>query len=213
MFPVVGAIIGVIAAGFDRLACLILHPSVAAVGVLIVVFGLTGGMHVDGLLDSADGLLSRKPPEQALDIMKDSRVGALGVSAGILVIGLKATLIAVLASTARSRALLLAPIAGRYSMLSAMTIFPYARGPRGLGSLLRSNLSTQRLLTPGLFVVGTSMLVAGSRGVVALALSMLVVETLGRFVCRRLGGLTGDVYGALCEVTETVALAVFAARW
>jgi len=218
MFPLVGAIIGLVTAGFDRLACALFHSAVAAVGDLMVVFGLTGGLHLDGLLDSADGLLSGKSREKALDIMKDSRVGAMGVSAGILVIGLKITLIAVLAAGARFKALLIAPLLGRYSMLVAMTLFPYARPEQGLGSLFKAEATSGRLLVPrlfipGLFVTAVTIVAAGQRGAAALFLSVLLAMVLGRWASARLGGLTGDVYGALNEIIETAVLAVFAARW
>jgi adenosylcobinamide-GDP ribazoletransferase len=213
MFPLVGAIIGLVTAGFDRLACALFHPAVAAVGDLMVVFGLTGGLHLDGLLDSADGLLSGKSREKALDIMKDSRVGAMGVSAGILVIGLKITLIAVLAAGARFKALLIAPLLGRHSMLVAMTLFPYARPEEGLGSLFKAKAGPRWLLIPGLFVTAVTIVAAGQRGAAALFLSVLLAMVLGRWASARLGGLTGDVYGALCEITEAAVLAVFAARW
>lgn len=98
-------------------------------------------------------------------------------------------------------------------MLVAMTVFPYVRGGQGLGGPFCAHLSARRLVFPGLFALAACVLVAGSRGAVALALPLLAGGAVAKSVCRRLGGLTGDVYGALCEIAETVALAVFAARW
>ncbi|MEX0975445.1 MAG: adenosylcobinamide-GDP ribazoletransferase [Bacillota bacterium] len=213
MFPVVGALIGAAVASFDYLVCLILPSPAVAVVDLAAVFLLTGGLHLDGLLDTADGLLSGKPRERALEIMKDSRVGAMGVAVGILLVGLKVASIAALAGERRFAALLLAPVLGRYAMLTGMTVFPYARTAGGLGSLFKDKVRLHWMVAPGVFAVALAAAVAGVPGIAAFAACVLMALGLGRLVTGRLGGLTGDVHGALCEVAEAAVYVVFAARW
>ncbi|MGE5579299.1 MAG: adenosylcobinamide-GDP ribazoletransferase [Bacillota bacterium] len=211
-FPAVGLLIGGFIAAFDWIASAVLPSAVVAVADLAAIFMITGGLHLDGLLDTADGLLSGKPREKALEIMKDSRVGAMGVSAGILVIALKAAAIASLAGDLRWQGLLLAPILGRYVMAVGISAFPYARGA-GLGALFSSKANGQLTALSGIIVASLSVAVAGIRGAAGFLAAVLGSVLLARKVTRQLGGLTGDVYGALCELSETALLLVFAARW
>lgn len=212
-FPAVGALIGLTLAGFDGLACALFHPAVAAVADLVLLFVITGGLHLDGLLDSADGLLSGRPREEALEIMRDSRVGAMGVLVGILMTGLKVALIASLTGNLRSQALLVAPILGRYSILLAIAVFPYARMGQGLGSLFKLKSRPSWPVIPGAVVVAACLALTGWRGAAAVLASFALPLAMGAAVSDRLGGLTGDVYGALCEVVEVAVLSIFAAGW
>ena len=212
-FPAAGALIGLILIGFDRLVCALFHPAVAGVADLALIFAVTGGLHLDGLLDSADGLLSGRPGDKALEIMRDSRVGAMGVSAGILVIGLKVALIVSLAGDLRWQALLVAPVLGRYSVLLAITVFPYSRMGHGLGSVFKSRSRPGWPVVPGAIAGVACIALAGWRGALAVLAAVTLPLVLGGAISRRLGGLTGDIYGAICELAEAAVLAVFAAGW
>ncbi len=213
MFPVVGALIGIAVAGFDRLAGSFLPRSVAAAADLVAIFLLTGGLHLDGLLDTADGVFSGKSGDKALEIMKDSRVGAMGVSVGILLVCLKVTALASLAGGSRFQALLVAPALGRYAMVIGMDAFPYARTGGGLGSLFKTGARGRWAALSGLFPVALAVAVAGVRGAAASTVVALTALSVGRFVSKKLGGLTGDVYGALCETAEAAVYLLFAVRW
>lgn len=218
MFPVVGLLIGLIVAGFDRLARLALHPLVVGVADVALAFVLTAGLHLDGLMDTADGLLSGKPREKAMEIMKDSRVGAMGVSAGVLLVALKIATVAALPDGRRFAALIAAPVVARYLMFVAMTAFPYARMGTGLGSpFMREERPKETVISElavsGLLVTAPIYGVARTPGLVAFAVSSLSVLVLGRSVKAYLGGLTGDVYGALCELAEACMYVILSARW
>ena len=213
IFPAVGGLLGLAVAALDWGLRMFLPSPVVAVVDLIAAFLLTGGIHMDGLLDTADGLFSGGSRERALEVMRDSRVGAMGASAGALLVGLKAVSIASLAGDRRFQALILAPVLGRYAMVVGITAFPYARVRGGLGTLFKARARTRWVVVPGLFAAALAVSVAGAPGGLALVASSLFSLGLGKWVTDRLGGLTGDVYGALCEIAEAAVYLVFAARW
>ncbi len=213
MFPLVGALIGLVVAGFDRLACILLPPPVVAVADLALVFFITQGLHFDGLLDTADGMFSSRSPERILEIMKDSRVGAMGVIVGILQTGLKIAAISSLSGEMRFLALLLAPALARYATVVGIAVFPYVRTGMGLGNVFKSKGRAAWIIVPGIFVLALAGGLAGERGGVSAAASAAAGLAVGNWVSGRLGGLTGDVYGAMCEIAETAVYLVFSARW
>ncbi len=217
MFPVVGALIGFMVAGFDRFARAILSPQVAAAADVAVGFVLTAGLHFDGLIDTADGLLSGKPCERALEIMRDSRVGAMGVLAGVLVVALEVAAVAALPDRRRFAALTVTPAVARYLMAVAMTVFPYARTGVGLGRLFAQNRSKKKIVfelaCSGLAVMALVFYMAHTPGLVAFGACSLLALMVGRSASTYLGGLTGDVYGALCVLTEVGMYMILSARW
>ncbi|KHL96103.1 cobalamin synthase, partial [Paenibacillus sp. IHB B 3415] len=133
-YPLVGAAIGLSAALGAAAAAWLLPAWPAAVITLILWVGLTGGLHLDGWMDSADALLSYRSRERMLEIMKDSRVGAMGVLACVLLLLLKASLLAALiegGSYSMLPLLLLPPVWSRWYMVRAMARYPLARGNEG----------------------------------------------------------------------------------
>lgn len=165
---------------------------------------LTGGLHVDGLADTADGVLGGRTREESLAIMRDSRVGPLGAAAVVLVLGLKASAFGSVAAQ-RPEVLVLTPALARWAVVVAIAAFPYAR-PQGLGKAFHATalpwpapLATATALAAALALLGPAgLLLAVATGACALA--------LGLGLSRRLGGLTGDTYGAINELVEVAVL-------
>jgi len=222
-YPLVGAAIGACTAIGAAVAALLLPPLPAAVITLILWVGLTGGLHLDGWMDSADALLSYRTRERMLEIMKDSRVGAMGVLACVLLLLLKTALLAALLEGGPLYALsllLLPPVWSRWFMVRAMGRWPLARAGEGLaGSFAglppvheRRALAGAALLSlaaalPALAGGGTAAWPLALAAVLLLPGAALLCGTLAaRAVSGRLGGLTGDVYGALNELLEAVLL-------
>jgi adenosylcobinamide-GDP ribazoletransferase len=216
-FPIVGALIGGVAAavtyGIDK----VLPSLPASVIVVLFLVACSAGLHMDGLADTADGLFSSRPRERVLEIMRDSHIGTMGVLAVVGVLLLKVALLSSIApggGSARWRAVLLAPIAGRCALLVVMSLFPYARADGGLATVFRSSGRKAALLTVWgmvvLFLAG--WLVAQGPGLVIAAAALGLALLLGWYVHRRIGGYTGDTLGATSELCETVALLV-AALW
>jgi adenosylcobinamide-GDP ribazoletransferase len=206
-YSIIGLLIGGLLAGAAFGAGQVAPPLVAAMLVLTLWVYLTGGLHLDGLMDTADGFGSYRSRERILEIMKDSRVGGMGVLAAILVLGNKLAALYSLHSVFQLTALVIAPMMGRGAMMAAMYLFPYAR-EEGLGQSLRS---TGRTYGWSLFLLILITFV-GMAGVIALlpiGLTCIACVLLIHSSLKKIGGLTGDVYGAICEVTEAVVLLSF----
>jgi adenosylcobinamide-GDP ribazoletransferase len=203
-FPLVGFIVGLAVGGFDWAVAAHFPPPVRAVLVTACWVVITGGLHLDGLMDTADGLGSHREPERVLRIMKDSRVGAMGVLAAILILLLKVAALASLTSPL-VLSVIAAAVSGRSAVLIAIAGWPYRRA-QGLGTGLKEGLTPLRL--GWALVTGTVLLfiLRGWEGVLILAAGGALAWLAGRFVTRRIGGLTGDVYGALIEGVETLTL-------
>jgi adenosylcobinamide-GDP ribazoletransferase len=206
-FALVGALLGAGLAGLDALLGRLFPPLVTAALLLAAWVLATGALHLDGLLDTCDGLFGGRSVEARLRILRDERVGAFAVVGGLLVVLLKFSALAAL--PARTAALVVAPAVGRWGMSLAIVAFPYARA-EGLGRALKDHAGWREL---GLASASAGLIagLVGWRGLLALGLSALAAGAVGWFVLRRLPGFTGDVYGALCEVLEVLVLLVFVA--
>jgi adenosylcobinamide-GDP ribazoletransferase len=219
--PVVGALIAVVAAG-AMLAVESSGPGPArrllGACLAVAIMGvLTGGLHLDGLADTADGLGSRQPADQALDIMRKSDIGPMGVSALLFALLLQVFALGVLPAGWRGGlALVAAAASGRVAVVLA-TGEPPARAD-GFGALIAgATLPRTRLAAAvGLFaaVAGVGAAVGGlplaARAVGGVAAGLVAATLLQRGASRRLGGMTGDVFGALVEVCTTTVLVVYA---
>ncbi|PDV99227.1 adenosylcobinamide-GDP ribazoletransferase [Candidatus Chloroploca asiatica] len=208
-FPLVGAIIGLVLVASGWIAGLFWPPLVQAVLVVVAWGILTGGLHLDGVSDTFDAVMSWRPRERKLAIMKDSHIGAMGTLALVAVLLLK---VAFLADAGASwwPAVLLAPMLGRWAMIAAIVWFPLAR-TEGLGSSVHGQVNRGTLSGISVVVAVTVVAIAGLGGIVAFLLVGSGAYLLGRWWTRDLGGLTGDTYGALCEATEVMALAAITA--
>jgi adenosylcobinamide-GDP ribazoletransferase len=202
MFPAVGLMVGGLVALADATARNLWSPAAAAMVDVAVLAWITGALHLDGLSDTADGLYGNRPRERALDIMKDSRVGAMGVVALILGLGLKWAGIAGMTEH-RTLFLVLIPALARGSMLFGFRFLEYARPDGGTGHAFFENplpWSGFRILLP----VAALALIAGWRGIAVLATLALTTGLVLRFYRRKMGGVTGDMLGALTEINEAV---------
>jgi adenosylcobinamide-GDP ribazoletransferase len=200
-FPVVGLILGAGLVLFDGMAGTVLPRSAASLLDVILLIGLTGAFHIDGLGDTADGLYGDRPREKALAIMKDSRVGAMGLVAIWCGLTVKWAGIAGL-SDHRPLLLLIIPAYARGAMLFGFRFLPYGR-PEGTGRAFFDTplrwTDFRWLLVP-LFL----SLFAGWRGVLINLSFLALTWGLLRFYRRRMGCITGDMLGAMCEITESV---------
>lgn len=208
-FPLVGLLIGLLVAVWDYLACLIWSPALVAVLDVILLAVLTGGLHLDGLADAADGLLGHHSKTRALIIMKDSRVGAMGLLAVVLCLALKAVALAEL-SNGRFLAILLVPAYARGTMLFGLRALPYGRkvgtGRAFFGGTF-SDSAFLGLALPALLSLGLGF------GVLILHGAFLAVSfAMVWFYRRRMGCVTGDMLGAMGEISEAVMFLALAGR-
>ncbi|MCF8094841.1 MAG: adenosylcobinamide-GDP ribazoletransferase [Desulfobacteraceae bacterium] len=215
-FPAAGLILGLILAAADALATRIFaQPVVGAIDV-IVLASFSGALHIDGLADTADGLFSHKDRETALSIMKDSRIGVMGATAIVCVLLAKYGGFFALphygeAGWSRFLILLLVPAYARASMLVGIAFLPYARPEGGTGS----DFFTEKLKLKdfrGIFVCVLLSLLLGWRGVLIILAFCTVCAGLVVFYRMRIGAITGDMLGAMSEITETLLLLLAAAH-
>jgi adenosylcobinamide-GDP ribazoletransferase len=186
----------------------------AAVIVVAADLAATGMLHVDGLADSADGLLPPlASPERRLAVMADPVVGAFGVTA--VAITLIARVAALAAITPHPLALAGLWCASRTAMAVVATTLPYTGG-----GLARAFIGTEprRQRTPVLLIglplaAALAAVAEGWPGGAAVATVVVIAATVAALAWRRIGGFTGDVLGALCVLGETAGLLVLAARW
>ena len=204
-FPLVGCALGAALASAAVALAAVLPSSLAAVLVATLLAWLTAGLHLDGLADVCDGLGgSRGDPARALSIMRDSRIGSFGTLALVLLIFIKVAALDPLLAAGAWRPIALAPVAARAAAALLIVLFPYAR-QEGLGKSLHDHGGRRELA----FALLTAALAAALLGGASLWITPLVwllAGAFGAFIARRLGGLTGDVYGAAIELSEAACL-------
>jgi len=203
-FPLVGLVLGLFAAAIAWLASLLLPMPVAAVMLVLALACFSGGLHLDGLADTADGFFSARPKERILAIMRDSRIGAMGVLALIMLLALKITALASLNRHGLVRAALAMPVLGRAAIVLTMAMLPYARKEGGLASLFYDRPVKGTALSALAVSLLTSLVLFGSRGMICLVAWLLLVGLFARFCRRKIAGATGDTLGAVCELSEAL---------
>jgi adenosylcobinamide-GDP ribazoletransferase len=212
-FPLVGALVGLAGCLGAYGVGLFFPQQVVAVVSLIYLAFISGFLHLDGLADSADGLLSARPREDCLRIMKDSRTGAMGVIAVVSLMLIKYSALSSMASEEFYLALFFMPFAGRSAILFLMARLPYARPEGGLGSLFYSEKSRKAAIVALLALLILFAVLAPTQLFVVLAAILAINIIFGRWCVNRLGGATGDTLGAVCELTEAVTAIAFTASF
>ncbi|GMK42528.1 adenosylcobinamide-GDP ribazoletransferase [Paenibacillus sp. CCS19] len=227
-FPIAGGLIGLLTSGAASLLDWLNMPLLAAALALGWWIALTGGLHLDGWMDTADGVLSGRPREQMLDIMKDSRVGAMGVIAAVVLLLVKfAALVTLFERTDSSIAwmmLAIGPVWSRWWMTAAIAMWPNAR-EGGMGAMFRA-AKLRHVLGAAIAAALISVLLLCSAGldgtkvwitmIVIAAAAALTGTALAVWLNGKLGGLTGDTYGAMNEAAEAaclVAVCVLSKVW
>jgi adenosylcobinamide-GDP ribazoletransferase len=210
-FPLCGLAIGLTVVVVDAAAALIWpRPLTAMINVLTLAV-ISGALHLDGLADTADGLYGQRQLDQALSIMKDSRVGAMGLVAVIAVIGLKWGALAFIAAS-HSVWLLIVPAYARSAVLIGTRKLPYGRPSGGTGqAFFDPPLKLKDFWGLGLLVL---LSVFTGAGFVALNVGfVLIVYAMLWWYRQKVNCITGDMLGALIEVTETGLFIIAAAQW
>jgi len=208
-FPIVGAGLGSCGAVFAYAAMGAGVPP-ALTALLLVSLGawVTGAVHLDGLADTADGLGGGRSRDAVLRIMRDPRLGSFGALALMLVVSIKAAALAVLLERGIYAALLVtAPALARATVAPLGGWLPYARPEGGLGKAITRHMTkaTIAMTTATAAVIAIAALGAAAAGVLAAA--AVVTLGIGASARRRIGGVTGDVFGACIELTEAAVLA------
>lgn len=213
--PLIGCAIGALLAGVD--ACLdslglpILTRSVLIVAIWIA---LTGGLHLDGAIDTADGL-AVSDRQRSLEVMKDSVIGAYGAIAAVIVLLLKSSALTDIQSY-RWLALILSASWGRWGQVIAVSFYPYLK-PSGKGKFHKENLIfPQDMLLGLIFLLSLNLfLIILNLNSLLITIRIIIsqfslVTIVSWWFNKQLGGHTGDTYGAVVEWTEALLLCLFA---
>lgn len=213
-FPLIGGIIGIILVGINYLFSdylplrgIYLPPHVLTTLLIVSNVVLVGGLHCDGFMDTMDGIYSGRSKEKMLEIMKDSRVGANGVMAFVLLIFIKWSLIMDISPLLLPNALLIMPTLGRFAMVIGITVFPYAR-PDGIGKAF-AQYAGKYTMYSGLFFVLLLIVPLGKQAIVCIPVISIVTILFAMHIKNKIGGLTGDIYGAISELAEIMVLLIF----
>ena len=206
-FPLVGLFVGCLLVGIDWLGSLFLYDELRALVDVAFLAFITGGLHLDGLADSADGLYFHHDKEKALEIMKDSRVGVMGVLALLFCLGFKYVGLLTLEFEQCWIWLVVAPALARSAQVVGLVFMNDARGTGGVGQALYQKGKYQYLIFC-LIPLALPFWINSSVGGAILATFVLINLFLFAFFRHRLGGMTGDTFGALTEVVEAIFLVV-----
>lgn len=212
-FPMVGIIIGIIVSTVDTYLQSVLPLYTRSVMVVMLLALITGGLHLDGLADTADGLFSSRDREKALDIMRDSRLGAMGALTLILTLSLKVASLTEVPADLRQTVIILAPTAGRTAITCILTFMPYARSEGGLVSLFTTKRSFWHAIWGVGLLITVAALLSKTKGFITCSVSLCVAWVFASWIKAKLGGFTGDTLGALSEITETVVIVMGALHW
>jgi adenosylcobinamide-GDP ribazoletransferase len=208
-FPVVGLLIGFVLMGSEWLLRGHVSSPLMAVVLVSELALITGGLHLDGVSDVFDGLGgARGDRDRALTIMRDSRIGALGAAAMLLVVVAKIAAVHEALEREAVFALWTFPLVARLGAVVLVVSFPYARA-EGLGRAFHEQARLGHLLLAAM-IAAPIIAWTGTRGAIATCAGLVVALLLAGWITRRLGGITGDVCGAaieLCEVGFLVAIA------
>jgi adenosylcobinamide-GDP ribazoletransferase len=203
-FSAVGLIIGLMLLGLDDAASRALPRSSVDVMLVVALVVITGGLHLDGLSDAADGLFGGDTPQRRLEIMRDVHIGAFGVIAVISVLALKWAGFQSLPGDVRTEAIVLAPCVARFAVLVPAAIVPPAR-PDGLGAALHAH-PRFAVVAAGTLALLASGALLGIGGAYAVVCGIACALAVGALATKLAGGVTGDTHGAAIEIAEAMTL-------
>ena len=207
-FPVVGLVIGLILAGLNWLLNLVLPPAVVNALLIVSLAVITGLMHLDGFVDTCDGIAGHKTVEDRWRVMHDSRAGAFGMVGVLLLLLVKYASLNSLPSSLMMVSLIFMPVIGRWAMVYAIFAYPYAR-PSGLGKAFKQGTGWKGFILATFITVAVALVLIPLlqlAGLVILFGVWLITLLVAAYLKSKFSGLTGDTYGAVNEVAEVSVL-------
>ena len=212
-FPVVGIIIGLVLAGSNWLLGLILPSAIVNVLLIVCMVVISGALHLDGFVDTCDGIAGHKTVEDRWRVMHDSRVGGFGVVGVCCLLLVKYISLNAVPEPLLMVTLVLMPVISRWAMVYAIFAYPYGR-PSGLGKIVKQETNWQRFTMATLITLAVAIGLARLAKIayfylVGLAIMFgiwVIVMVMATYLKHKFSGLTGDTYGAINEVAEVCVL-------
>jgi len=206
-YPVIGFLIGVGAVMLRHILVRAFPPSFSIVLVMAFLSWISGGLHDDGLADVADGMGAGWTPRERLTIMKDSRIGAFGTTILIFAVLAKYAALTSMNAVRLDASIVTAQILGRWAFLPMGFFNPPT--DEGLGSEFMKDLTAKAVFIATLMSTNAAILLGRIQGSLALALAVAVIVLASVYFRRRLGGVTGDCFGATFQFVEIATYAAF----
>ena len=207
-FPSVGLLLGVILYGLSRAIVLVFPERIADLGCVLALVLLTGGLHLDGLADTADAFFSREDRRRMLEIMRESQIGPMGAAVIVFALLLKFELLSGLSPQVKGPTLILMPVIGRWAVVFQAAMLPYARASQGLGTAFNRYVGIREVFLSTIFTLFIVLGLRQLRGLWSMALVLLLSLLFIQYTRRKIGGTTGDTMGAGIEIAEIATLAV-----
>lgn len=204
-FPLVGLTLGALLAGVDFLLAPLLPRPVADLLLVTCLAAVTGGLHLDGLADVCDGMAARGDRERFLAVMKDSRIGAVGVVGLVLGLLLKYQALLHVPLPYKREALLFFPLAARFSQVQ-LTVGSRRARADGLGATFVGGTGVREVVFAGVITLAAAWLLVGVRGIWCCIVLALFTWGLKAWFHRKLGGVSGDIIGCASELSEILCL-------
>lgn len=218
-FPLVGLLLGGLGAAAAWLLGRLNVPAMlASLALVVLLLGCSGCLHLDGLSDSADGLFSSRSRERMLEIMKDSHVGPMGLVAVLVVLLAKLSALYSMPAGLRWPAVLLMPLAGRVAIVVHLALLRYVR-PGGRAAIFCHQRRWPAAVWALALLAAAGWGLFGLKGLAIGGVALAVMLVSAGYLKGKLGGITGDTLGAVCELLETVPAVTLAvwpltlARW
>jgi len=209
-FPLVGLVLGSLLYCVHSLVQIIFPANVSTALTLFVWVIFTRAFHLDGFMDTCDGLFGGFTPERRLEIMKDSRMGAFGIAGGVLILIIQYA--SLVSSLNLLPALVLATTLGRWASPLVIYTFPYARED-GLGIEMKRNVGLKEVFLATLIAGIVSWFTLSWFGLALMLGAAALAFLIAFYVMRLLPGLTGDIYGTVTTMVETLVLLFFTVSW
>ena len=206
-FPFVGLLLGGCLVGLNFVLSKHLHHSVVNLSIILLLVILTGALHLDGFADTADGFYAGKNRQEILKIMEDSRIGTMGAIGLIILILLKFALLEGIPEVIKYKALLLMPLSSRWAMVVSGSLSKPAKS-EGLGKFFCKPVRLREWLGATLFTLIVAFLILKTQLILFILSIFLFALILTRCITRKIGGMTGDTFGAINELTEVFSLLI-----
>ena len=204
-FPLVGVIIGLILVGLNWLLGLFLPSALVDVLLVVSLVAISGALHLDGFVDTCDGMVGHKTVEERWRVMQDSRAGAFGIIGACCLLLVKYVSLNAVPESWLMQTLVLMPVVSRWAMVYAVFAYPYAK-PSGLGKAFKQGASWPRFTVATLITLVVAVILAQLTGFIIMLAIWVIVVAMAAYLKAKFGGLTGDTYGAINEVAEVCLL-------
>lgn len=207
-FPLVGLLIGAALALFYKILNPVFPDAVTCAFIMILNATITGGLHIDGFVDTFDGIASGGDRKRMLEIMREGRPGAIGIAAVVLLFLAKYSLLVSLSKGTVEVSLIAMTVLGRWSLVASSALFPYARQTDGLGRKFIQSLRRKEGFIATAFALLVMVFIFKSKALILVPAAAVLLTGFNFYFFKKIGGITGDTLGALNEIAEALTLAL-----